>query len=276
MIENKPSRTAQGAAMHRAFHQIKEHPPVFTDPLALRIVGAEAADTLQRRTDWHANRQAQTRRAFMAARSRYAEDQFAQTYARGVRQYVVLGAGLDTFAYRAPYSDVRVFEVDHPATQGWKRARLSETGIAIPQHVSYAPVDFERETIIDGLARAQIDFTQPVFFAWLGVTMYLDEETILGTLRMIAAKTASGSEIVFDFSVVPKDREARGRFAERVAQMGEPLKSSFDPTDLQDKVRGCGFGEVELRDHRALNALYFTDRSDDFKLRGGQMIRARV
>ncbi len=100
-------------------------------------------------------------RAFLAVRSRYAEDCLAEAAARGLEQYVVLGAGLDTFAYRAPRGGLRIFEVDHPATQVWKREQLKSAAIPIPESLSYAPVDFERETLGEGLKRAGFDFAKP-------------------------------------------------------------------------------------------------------------------
>src|ERR1700761_2639959 len=130
---NTPSRTAQGAAMHRAAHQLIDKPTVFTDPLALRIIGAEAATELRAGRDAHALTQAQGLRLFIAVRSRFTEDCLAEAIARGVHQYVLLGAGLDTFAYRAPRDGLRVFEVDHPATQGWKRERLKEISVTAPK-----------------------------------------------------------------------------------------------------------------------------------------------
>jgi O-methyltransferase involved in polyketide biosynthesis len=126
-----PSRTAQGAAMHRAAHQLLDTPPIFEDPLAVRIIGPEAEQELRGGTDWHARDRAGGLRAFIAMRSRLAEDGLSSAVARGIRQYVLLGAGLDTFAYRAGdgFSGVTIFEIDHPATQAWKRARLEELAI---------------------------------------------------------------------------------------------------------------------------------------------------
>ncbi len=125
--------------------------------------------------------------------------------ARGVGQYVLLGAGLDTFAYRAIRQGLRVFEVDHPATQAWKRARLSEVRIATPDWVTYAPVDFERENIKDGLARAGFDLSRPAMFAWLGVTPYLTREAVMATLAFVAT-LPKGTEIVFDYPAAPNDK----------------------------------------------------------------------
>jgi methyltransferase (TIGR00027 family) len=189
MKENQPSRTAQRVAMRRAAHQLLDDPKVFDDPVAILIIGKESASALQ--ADPHQSettRLSPYLRAFMAARSRYAEDELALGVQRGVRQYVVLGAGLDTFAYRNPYPEVlHVFEVDHPSTQAWKRARLEEIGIAIPGNLTFAPIDFETQTLAEGLRSAGCDPGICTFFSWLGVTPYLTAEAVAATLRFIAS-----------------------------------------------------------------------------------------
>ena len=273
------SRTALGAALYRAAHQIQDVPPVFADPLALRIVGPEAERSLRSGEDVHARRP--SLRAFVAVRSRYAEDCLAEAHRRGVRQYVLLGAGLDTFAYRAALPGLVVFEVDHPATQAWKRARLAEAGIAVPGSVAYAPVDFERETAAAGLARAGFDAGRPAFLAWLGVTPYLPREAVMETLSF-AASLPGGSEIVFDYSERAEDRDGAGRRAHRelaagVAAVGEPFRSSFQPAALLAEVRRLGFSEVEDLAAEALGARYLRGRADGLALPGGgHLMRARV
>jgi len=202
----------------------------------------------------------------------------------GVRKYVLLGAGLDTFAYRAgeSFSDVTVFEIDHPATQAWKRARLSEVGIPAPANVVYAPVNFESETLADGLTRAGFDFTRPAFFAWLGVTPYLSRDTVMDTLKFIATSVARGSEIVFDYSqpVESLDASQRANFAamaERVAAAGEPFRSFLEPAALARDLHALGFSQVEDFNATVLNPRYFAGRSDGLKLRGrAHVVKARV
>jgi methyltransferase (TIGR00027 family) len=280
MEQNQPSRTAQGAAMHRAAHQLVDRPPIFDDPLALKIIGEEAEAELRGRDDG-AMTTSNGLRAFIATRSRFTEDCLAEAMARGVGQYVLLGAGLDTFAYRAVRKGLRVFEVDHPATQGWKRARLSEVAIAVPDWVTYAPVDFERETIREGLARVGFDFSSPAMFAWLGVVPYLTREAVIGTLAFVAS-LAKGSEIVFDYAEVPgkETPEQRAHFdamAERVAASGEPFRSFFEADALAHEVKAQGFSFVENLNAAALNARYFKGRSDGLALRGrGHLMHARV
>jgi len=281
MQENQPSRTAQGAALHRAAHQLVDRPPVFADPLALLIVGEDAATELRAGRDTHAMTESMGLRAFIATRSRFTEDCLREAMARGVHQYVLLGAGLDTFAYRAPHDGLHVFEVDHPATQAWKRQRLSEVAIAAPDWVTYAPVDFERETLRDGLARAHFDFRAPAVFAWLGVTPYLTRDAVMATLDFVAS-LAKGSEIVFDYAEPlhrydGAQREHFEAMAARVAASGEPFRSFFEPHTLVRDVKALGFSFAEDLDAEALNARYFRGRADGLALRGrGHLLHARV
>jgi methyltransferase (TIGR00027 family) len=221
-------------------------------------------------------------RAFLAVRSRYTEDCFAEAAARGVKQYVVLGAGLDTFAYRSERRELRIFEVDHPATQGWKRERLASAGIGIPETLTYAPVDFERETLHDGLKRAGLDFDKPAFFAWLGVVPYLSRGAIDATLAFVAHHMKQGSEILFDYAEPMEGRDAMqstalAELARRVAEIGEPLRSFFKPDELRRDLRALGFSAVEDADAAALNAKYFRKRNDGLALGGAaHIMRARV
>jgi methyltransferase (TIGR00027 family) len=195
MQEAQPSRTAMRVAMRRAAHQLFDVPPVLNDPLALAIVGEEAAAQLRAESRTHGGRIASTIRAFMAVRSRLAEDELARAVSRGVSQYVILGAGLDTFAYRNPHpvSALRVFEVDFAATQAWKRRKLAAAAIPLPASLSFVSVDFESESLAERLAGAGLDRQQPTFFTWLGVTMYLTDAAIASTLEFIASTPAGSS-----------------------------------------------------------------------------------
>lgn len=282
MEDNRPSRTAQGAALHRAAHQLLDKPPVFADPLALKIIGREA-ETELRTALIRIRTERAGLRAFIAARSRFSEDTLAEAVARGVHQYVLLGAGLDTFAYRAAkaFPGLSVFEVDHPATQGWKRERLAEAGIAVPEVLTYAPVNFETETLSDGLARAGFDAEAPAVFAWLGVVPYLTRDAILATLGFIAG-LPRGTAVIFDYGEPPSERDAAAaaahrEMAERVAASGEPFRSFFKAEDLKRDVAALGFSTVEDFDAATLNARYFSGREDDLQLRGsGHLMRACV
>ena len=272
MQEGRFSRTAHGVAVRRAAHQLFDQPKVLDDPLALPIIGAEAREKLL------SSRKAQSTtarafRAFMAARSRYAEDQLARAVEDGVKQYVVLGAGLDTFAYRSPFTDLRVFEVDHPATQAWKRKRLQVAGVAVPASLRFVPVDFERQTLAAELESGGFDFASPAFFSWLGVTPYLTRESCMATLDCIA-KMPSGSGVVFDFALDPKllnlgQRIALHVLSRRVAAAGEPFQLFFRPSELAQELRNMGFQRTEILDTEEINARYFKDRADGLRVRGG-------
>jgi len=273
MKEGRPSVTAQRVAMRRAAHQLLDDPKVFDDPVALRIIGKESASAL--RAD---PRQFETTslspylRAFVAARSRYTEDELALGLRRGVRQYVILGAGLDTFAYRNPHPEgvLRVFEVDHPATQTWKRARLEEVGITFPADLTFAPVDFETQTLAEGLRSAGYDPGKCTFFSWLGVTEYLSTEVVMATLRFISS-APSGSGVVFDYMISPSllTPAQRSRFdalARRVAAAGEPWQAFFDPGLLTRDLRAMGFRYVEDNGPEEINARYFMSRKDGLRV----------
>jgi methyltransferase (TIGR00027 family) len=284
MKEGQPSRTAQLVAVRRAAHQLLDEPKVFDDPLALRIIGQESALSLH--TDQHQPEDPQPSlhlRAFYVARSRYAEDELALAVERGVRQYVILGAGLDTFAYRNPFPEgaLRVFEVDHPATQAWKRARLEEAGISLPVDLTFAPVDFEGQTLADGLQNAGYDPSQIAFFSWLGVTMYLTTEGMRATLRFIAS-APKGSGVVFDYTVFPSlltpdQRLVFDALVKRVDWVREPWQMFFHPAELKKDLRAMCFGHVEDIGPEDINARYFKDRTDGLRVgRLAHIMDARV
>jgi methyltransferase (TIGR00027 family) len=247
MHERQPSRTALGAAGYRAAHQLLEGGKVFSDPLARTILG-DRADAIIAALS--ANPAQKGMRFFMAARSRFAEDCLGAAVSRGVRQAVVLGAGLDTFALRNPYSDLglRVFEVDHPATQAWKRKRLSEVGLALPASLTFAAIDFESDDLGHGLRDAGFDPERPAFFIWLGVVPYLGRDAIAATLRYIAS--VPDAEVVFDYGE-PLENYLRERRAEiaalaaYAAEIGEPWLSHFDPDEIAQELRRYGFGNLE-------------------------------
>src|SRR6185437_1607688 len=197
MRGGQPSHTARGAAAYRALHQMLDGGVIFRDPLASKLLDDE---TRPRLDDIAADDSLRPWRLFIAARSRFSEDALAASVAGGVRQVVILGAGLDTFSLRNPHGDqgVRVFEVDHPATQEWKRGRLQRAGLAVPASLTFVPIDFERESLADGLKAAGFRADHPAFFQWLGVVPYLTHEAVSATLEFIAG--VAGSEVVFDYA----------------------------------------------------------------------------
>jgi methyltransferase (TIGR00027 family) len=277
MQTGQPSRTALGAAGLRAAHQVLDGGAIFTDPLALRILGADAetlvhndpSDVFRTRLRW-----------FIAIRTRIAEDALAAALKRGVRQLVVLGAGLDTTAYRRPPSDdLRIFEVDHPSTQAWKRERLAEAAIAEPATLHFVPVDFERQTLADGLAAAGFDPAGQTFFSWLGVVPYLTELAVLATLGFIAG-LPGGAHVVFDYvnptaSIADRGpRAAHQALAARVAALGETIQCHFDSDELAARLTGLGFRDIEDLGPAGIAERFFPDRVATAGRGGAHVLRA--
>jgi len=278
MIEDQPSLTAHRVAVRRAIHQLWDTPRVLEDPVALKIIGEGEASKLvdSRPPDPPLDRHL---RAFLVARSRYAEDQLTEVVRRGVKQYVVLGAGLDTFAYRNPFPGLRVFEVDHPATQAWKRKRLEAGAISVPSKLTFVAIDFERQALAEGLEQAGFS-AEPAFFSWLGVTPYLAPETVLGTLQWVIS-ICSSNGVAFDYAVPRSSLDpgywpAFDELANRVAAAGEPFIGFFDPQELAASLQKMGFRHVEDLDTDKINARYFKGRTDGLRTGGaGRMMCAR-
>jgi methyltransferase (TIGR00027 family) len=276
MQSGMPSRTALAAATHRAAHQILEKGCIFNDPLALRILGEDAKNVARDPEEQPSRRRM---RIFIAVRTRFAEDALAAAVEKGVRQVVVLGAGLDTYAYRTTLRDqLRIFEVDHPATQDWKRQHLEHAGIPIPSSLTFAPIDFERQTLAEGLTLAGFDPSQQTFFTWLGVVPYLTEEAIWSTLGFIA-NLPNGAQVVFDYSDPPDSLSGEAHVshelrATHVARSGEAWLNYFEADELRAKLMALGFCEVEDLGPSQIAARYFPNRLNTPPDRGGHILRA--
>ncbi len=247
MKPNEPSRTALMIARQRAAHQLLDRGAILDDPFALKILGEDEKDVLQFA---NAHPAASLGRLFTAARSRIAEDALAAAVGRGIRQVVILGAGLDTFALRSPHNalELRIYEVDHPATQQWKRGRLAEAKIAIPPSLIFVPIDFERDDMREKLAATGFRRDAPGFFSWLGVVPYLSGEAIGRTLDYIAS--IQKSEVVFDYMQPPEAfseelRQSERERNEQLKKMGERSVSRFDPDGIAALLRAHGFSAME-------------------------------
>jgi methyltransferase (TIGR00027 family) len=276
MQAGKPSRTAWAAAFHRAAHQVLEGGRIFSDPLAVRILGRDP-ESVAREAEEHPG--ARRMRIFIAVRHRFAEDALAAAIERGARQAVVLGAGLDTWAYRSPLAErVRVFEVDHPATQAWKRECLAAAGIPSPVSLVYAPIDFEQQSLAEGLAAAGFDPAPQTFFTWLGVVPYLTGEAVWSTLGFLST-LPGGAHVVFDYpdlpeSLSPEMRAVHDRRAMHVAALGERWLSYFEPDVLHRRLTALGFSEIEDLGPREIASRYFPNRASAVPERGGHILRA--
>ncbi|AEW99410.1 class I SAM-dependent methyltransferase [Streptantibioticus cattleyicolor] len=262
-----PDNTAVRVALWRALHIEADPPPhVLTDEVGLRL--ADPGDDWRRRPDMEPRSTARYR-AGVVARARFVEDLVMEQAARGVGQYVILGAGLDTFAQRRPdvAGRLRVFEVDQPATQEWKRGRLEALGLGVPDRLRLVPVDFEAgDSWPDRLAGAGFDPGRPAVVASTGVSMYLTEEANAATLRQVAS-LAPGTTLAMTFQapldhVVEEDRLARQAAQDGARTSGTPFISFFTPPQMLAMARDAGFSEVRHVSADVLNDRYFTGRTD--------------
>ncbi len=269
MPERQASNTAIVTAVLRAAHQILDaHPKILDDPVAIGLVeGSSAAEIRAQESDLQQPLKRLVRSLFVM-RSRFAEDQLAEAVKAGVRQYVLLGAGLDTFAYRQPAwaRPLQIIEVDHPTSQAFKREHLGHARVAIPDNVAFCPIDFERTTLQEGLGAVAFDPQVPTFFVWLGVTQYLTSEAIAETLQFVLTLPAA-SGIAFTF-VLPDahlegdDLQAATFYTALAASYGEPWLTRFEPQPLRQWMLALGFSAVFHLAPEVATARYFAGRHD--------------
>lgn len=271
------SRTAALTAAARAFHREEPPPWVFDDPLALGLAGEDGERLLQRLRTGMPRESALAFSRWVAVRARYVEDVVEAAAAGGVDQYVILGAGLDSFAYR--WGDLvgrlRVFEVDHPATQSSKRGRLHELGVPIPHGLVFVAVDFERQGLRTELVASGFDFGRPAVVSWIGVTMYLSQEAIDATLGVLAG-CAAGSCVVLTYNqprsaLSGSSAEISATFAELAAELGERFVSLFTPGEIEAVMVAHGFVDIAHFGADEALAAYFPKQPDTF-LAGAQRI----
>lgn len=257
------------AAEARGTHRLRDQPPwVLDDPFAYVLIGPgweEIAAATQSFVRPELTRQG---RAGVVARCRYAED---RVVSGPFGQYVILGAGLDSFAWRRPdlVRTLRVFEVDHPPTQAWKRERAAHLGLPSHDHHVFVPVDFEVQTLRDGLDAAGFDWSQPTVFSCVGVSMYLTGDSVEATLRTVAA-CPSGSEVVWSYNPAPEYLDDMGRefleaVSRRVAAVGEPLRTFLSPADAEALMARCGLKVIDHPTADDLTSRYFAGRGDGLR-----------
>nr|WP_315253828.1 SAM-dependent methyltransferase [uncultured Duganella sp.] len=265
-----PKPSAWITATARAAHQLYDQ-PILHDPLALRILGPEREAALRADVQRQQHPLAAALRATMAVRARLAEDSWHEAQQRGATQYVILGAGLDTYAYRAPLPPgVHVYETDLPAMLQWKRGCLSAAGIGEPSRLRYVATDFSATPLLEDLQQAGFNAALPACFSWLGVSMYLKPDDVMRTLSDIA-NCAPGSSIVFDYCVHRRhlsEQECAGLdfVAASLSTQGEPLHSTFEPQLLEHMLRHHGFRHIEHFGPEQLDALYGAKLSGIFRL----------
>ncbi|HVO84678.1 MAG TPA: class I SAM-dependent methyltransferase [Syntrophobacteria bacterium] len=263
MSDHKVSRTALGAAYLRAAHQLLDAQPlILDDPVVVSLLGPAALQRINDTTDQYRTAEMLALRAHVVLRSRFAEDRLAAAVLRGIKQYIILGAGFDTFALRQPpwARVLKILEVDQPGTQAMKRSHLAAADLLMPENAGFASIDLEHESLRDGLLRYHVLMDEPTFFSWLGVTMYLQEDAIHAVLRSVATFPA-GSEMVLTFAPSPDDSPSS--VARRVASIGEPWVSYFEPEALEAGLRSAGFSRVEFLSPAEAEARYFRQRPAD-------------
>ena len=270
------SRTAEAAAIQRAMHLSRDdRPPIFVDDEVLALLSPAVRLWLRLPAAGRrppslfgdpAQRAVARMRAQIVVRARYAEDRLDRAVAQGTAQYLILAAGLDTFALRRRElgGRLRVFEIDHPDTQRWKRGRLRGR---IPSNLRFVAVDFERESVAEALRRSRFDPRLPAFVSWLGTTYYLSREAILGTLASLRSVLAPGSELVLDYWSKDPPLDARARWLLAgvqlmVAMQREPMKSFFTPRQIEREIAGLGLQILQHATPADQRAAYLGGRTD--------------
>jgi methyltransferase (TIGR00027 family) len=263
MSKHKVSRTALRTAYLRAAHQLLDAQPlILDDPIVVPLIGADGVQLIHETAEHYYTPERRALRAHVVLRSRFAEDRLEAAVRRDIRQYVILGAGFDTFSLRQPEwaQILEIYEFDQPGTQALKRSLISSAELSIPANVDFVAIDFEKESLSDAFLRTDVSMEEPTFFSWLGVMMYLKEETINTVIRSVASFPA-GSEIVLTYQ--PPPGESPLPLEQRVAVLDEPWVTYFEPDDLEAKLRDAGFTIVEFLTPAEAKAMYFRQRLDN-------------
>lgn len=278
MTDNQSSKTAEAAAAIRAMHYLYEQQHIIADPFARDLTNWRWQAILSNPILPYLLKTTVMKPIYSAvggqilSRSRYAEDKLSKAIENGIRQYVILGAGMDSFALRQPdlKDKVMVFEIDHPATQATKRERLLKKYGKLPENLVFVPVDFEQQTVADALKQTKFMSNQPAFFSWIATTFYLTRESIYHTLNSIAGYAARNSEIVFDYSIADSCLSPEGKIESAetkrfVARQGEVYVSNFDHDEIKDEVCRLGYELMEQATPDVLQKMYFLNRNDKLK-----------
>lgn len=278
METGKSSSTAWGVALARVAHVRFHSPPwIFDDSLAFELVEPEIQPIIEHYgpsdrlpAGLHGAR------AYLAFRQRYQEECLTAACRRGVEQYVILGAGLDSYAFRQPPEQrgLRIFEVDFPATQAEKRARIETLGWEWPVNLVFAPCDFEADRVSDALLRAGFDREAPTYFAWMGVTIYLERDTVSDTLSQLAALSASGSSLAFEYGLPSEGLEGTDKISRDFSlaadnRKREPFITFYERGEIPALVLGAGWERVELLDHDDASRRVLAGRDDDVSIHHG-------
>ncbi|AHF14733.1 class I SAM-dependent methyltransferase [Niabella soli] len=265
-VNSKPDNTAVRTALWRALHTEADAPPsIITDTIGLELIAPD--EGWRQRPDMHVEFTRRLR-ASMAARARFIEDLILEEARRGIGQYVILGAGLDTFAQRRPEiaSGLQLYEIDQPGTQTWKKQRLQELGYGLPDWLHFVSVDFEKTSWWEALQQAGFEPRKPAVVASTGVTLYLTREAIRDTLRQLAT-LAPGSIVAMTFYLPINLMDATDQPLQEIAEKGAreagtPFVSFFAPEQVLQLAVAAGFKEQKVVETKDLKQLYFANRAD--------------
>lgn len=288
MENNKGSLTALVSCFARSYHALNSRQPIFNDFIADTLLKeeeksliatnmanaisfynqeqSEADSSQEEKLAWVMNTQYIPQ---LVSRARYAEDGLMSAIKRGFKQYVILGAGLDTFAFRQNNlpPDFIIYEVDHPATQAFKLKRLQEMGIKIPENLRFVPVDFTKDSLLSALKRKGFSEQKYSYFSLLGVSMYLDKKDFFQLLSLVAEISPKGSSLIFDYLDDTAFNEVQAskrlvKMKQITAQAGEPIITGFDPFELDFELQDCNMLVYENLSPENIEEFYFTGRED--------------
>ncbi|MBM4306905.1 MAG: class I SAM-dependent methyltransferase [Deltaproteobacteria bacterium] len=273
MKEKKQSQMAEKCAYVRAIHLLYDNPIIFEDPFAIKLISSGSRRILN---SWILRRLLALRYPWgryclgeIVARNRYSEDQLEKAIARGIKQYVIIGAGLDSFALRRRDLEehLKIFELDHPTTQRVKKERLDKLNINLPKNLEFVPIDFEKDTIAKALGQSSYLHQLPAFFSWMGTVNYLTRGAIFKTLRSLTSFSAPGSEIIFDYPILdelldPSELRRIKQIRRFTKRCGEPWITSFDPIALPIEMKELGFTLIENLSPHEQKIKYFKNRKD--------------
>ncbi|MGK9127297.1 class I SAM-dependent methyltransferase [Olivibacter sp. SA151] len=271
----EPDNTAVRTALWRALHlEVDGKPPIIEDDLGLRLVAPDAG--WRERPDMHPEFTKRLR-ASIVARARFIEDLIIDQSAHGIQQYVILGAGLDTFVQRRPdiASKLQVFEIDQPSTLAWKQKRLIDLGYNIPDYLHFVPVDFEATSWLEELLKSKFNANKAAVVVCTGVTLYLTREAIVSTLKQIAS-LATGSQLAMTFylplALMDEEDKPLQQIAEKGArEAGTPFVSFFAPQEVLALAKEVGFKEARVFSTKEMEQTYFKDRADQLLPASGEV-----
>ena len=273
MIEGQPSQTALYVAAARAAHLRFDPPPhLLEDHYAQPLLGEEHAASIEGMND-DTHWVMRENRLFMPLRARGVEDRLLDAYRRGVRSYVILGAGLDSFAFRQPaeLAALHIFEVDHPATQAWKLARIEALGWEKPSNLSFVECDFERSKVSEALTSAGFEAGASALVSWMGVVCYLERPVARAALTELGHLLGSGSEVLFDYlrpyeDLSPRYQELQQISSNYLGRIGEPHVNKLRPEQVAEDIRAAGFQGCILEEHDEIHARYVAGLDTDIPL----------